>query len=226
MNDSTAWLRTSSPLDAATAAACVRVFSGSTMPSVGLSRRLAMPVLACSPRQIEDADAGRLAPGAGGGRYRDQRLQRPGHRHALADRRIDVVEEIGGRVGRIEVRGLGGVDRGAAADGHEPIGVDPPGEGDRLEEGLVGRFDAHSIEDIEGDAGGFERGQDGLHRGQPRDRGIGDDERPPDAERLEIGADLTGDAGAEAHGRRRHLECVFVFHGGEYSQDLSTPRER
>ena len=48
MNDSSAWLRMSSPLDAATAAGSVRVFSGSTRPSVGLSRRLAMPVLACS----------------------------------------------------------------------------------------------------------------------------------------------------------------------------------
>ena len=47
MNDSTAWLRISSPLDAATCEGIVRVFSGSSSPSVGFRRRLAMPVLAC-----------------------------------------------------------------------------------------------------------------------------------------------------------------------------------
>ena len=48
VNDSIAWLRMSRPLDAATCGGMVRVFSGSSMPSVGLSRRLAMPVFACS----------------------------------------------------------------------------------------------------------------------------------------------------------------------------------
>ena len=38
----------SSPLEAATWRGMVRVFSGSRMPRVGLSRRLAMPVFACS----------------------------------------------------------------------------------------------------------------------------------------------------------------------------------
>ena len=47
VNDSIAWLRTSSPLDAATCGGMVFVFSGSRRPSVGLSRRLAIPVLAC-----------------------------------------------------------------------------------------------------------------------------------------------------------------------------------
>ena len=78
---------------------------------MGLSRRLAMPVLACSARQVEDADAGGLAAGAGGGRNRDQRLERSGHRQPLADRRVDVVQEVGRRIGGVEVDGLGGVDR-------------------------------------------------------------------------------------------------------------------
>ena len=37
----------SSPLDAATSGGMVRVFSGSRSPSVGLRRRLAMPVFTC-----------------------------------------------------------------------------------------------------------------------------------------------------------------------------------
>ncbi len=39
----------SRPLEAATAGGIVRVLSGSSRPSVGLRRRLAMPVLACIP---------------------------------------------------------------------------------------------------------------------------------------------------------------------------------
>ena len=46
MYDSTAWLSTSSPADAATAGGSVRVLSGSISPSTGLSRRWAMPVFA------------------------------------------------------------------------------------------------------------------------------------------------------------------------------------
>ena len=42
-----AWLRMSRPLEAATCGGIVRVLSGSSSPSVGLRRRLAMPVLAC-----------------------------------------------------------------------------------------------------------------------------------------------------------------------------------
>ena len=47
VNDSIAWLRMSRPLDAATSGGIVRVLSGSSMPSVGFKRRLAMPVFAC-----------------------------------------------------------------------------------------------------------------------------------------------------------------------------------
>ena len=77
--------------------------------------------LRVQPLSVEDADAGRLAAGAGRRRNRDQRLQRTRHRQALADRRVHVVEEIGGRIGRVEVDRLGGVDRRAAADGDERV---------------------------------------------------------------------------------------------------------
>jgi len=46
--DSTAWLRMSRPVDAATCDGIVRVLSGSRRPSVGFNRRFAMPVFACS----------------------------------------------------------------------------------------------------------------------------------------------------------------------------------
>src|SRR5688500_20403062 len=47
VNDSIAWLRMSRPLEAATSGGIVRVLSGSSTPSVGFNRRLAMPVFAC-----------------------------------------------------------------------------------------------------------------------------------------------------------------------------------
>ena len=79
-----------------------------------------MPVLACFSTQIEDRHAGRFAAGAGGGRNGDQRLERPGHRLAPADRRVDVVEEVG-RIRRVQIGRLGRVDRAAAADGDERV---------------------------------------------------------------------------------------------------------
>ena len=79
--------------------------------------------------EIEDRDAGRFAAGAGRGRNGDQRLERSGHRLAAADRRVDVVEEVG-RIGRVEVGGLGRVDRAAAADGDERVELPCPGDVD------------------------------------------------------------------------------------------------
>ena len=80
-----------------------------------------MPVLAWRRVKSKIADAGRFAAGAGGRRNRDQRLERPGHRQALANRRVHVVEEVRRRIRRVEVDRLGGVDRRAAADGDERV---------------------------------------------------------------------------------------------------------
>ena len=52
---------------------------------------------------------GGLAAGAGGGGHRDQRAHRSGHRHALADRLVDVVEQRR-RVAGEEIGGLARVD--------------------------------------------------------------------------------------------------------------------
>ena len=47
MNDSRAWLSTSSPVHAATSGGRLRVLSESMIPRAGRSIRLAIPVLAC-----------------------------------------------------------------------------------------------------------------------------------------------------------------------------------
>ena len=88
-------------------------------------RRLQSPIrdagLRVHPAQIENAHAGRFAAGAGRRRNRDQRLERTRDRQALADRRIHVVEKVRGRIRRVEVDGLRGVDRRSAADGDERV---------------------------------------------------------------------------------------------------------
>ena len=172
-----------------------------------------MPVLACSRVQIEDADAGRLAARARGGRNGDQRLERPGDRQALADRRVDVVEKIGRRIRRVEIGRLGGVDRAAAADGDERVA--------RLlalanaiasrKDSSVGstRTRSNSVNAIPLASSDSRT----VCTGGRRDTiGIGDDERLRDAEVREVRADLPRDARAEPHGRRRHLERVVIGH--------------
>src|SRR5207237_8525759 len=80
VNDSSAWLRRSRTLDAATSDGIGFVYSGSSSPSVGFKRRLAMPVLAWSrekskmltpvvslpvPAVVGIAMSGLRAPGTG-----------------------------------------------------------------------------------------------------------------------------------------------------------------
>ena len=72
------------------------VQSGSTSASVGRSAGEAIPVLTGHRRQVEDRDAGDLATRARRRRTGDVRLERPRHRCARADRRVDVLEEVGG----------------------------------------------------------------------------------------------------------------------------------
>ena len=101
-----------------------------------------MPVLACRRCQVEDRHAGRFAAGSGGRRNRDQRLQRPRHRQASADGRVDIVEKVRRRIGRVQVGGLRGVDRGPAADGDVRVVGARARECDRLEERGIGGLDA------------------------------------------------------------------------------------
>jgi hypothetical protein len=78
--DSSAWLSTSRPEQAATIGGSVRVVSGSTMPSAGRRVRWAIPVLACIssrskmatpvvslpvPAVVGTATSGFNAPGTG-----------------------------------------------------------------------------------------------------------------------------------------------------------------
>jgi hypothetical protein len=101
--------------------------------------------------QVEDRHAGCLTSRASGGRDRDQRFQGPRNRPASADRGVDVLEKIG-RVGGIEVGGLGRVDGAATADGDNRVKVATGDEFRSLLETSVGRFDRDPFEHFETDS--------------------------------------------------------------------------
>ena len=70
--------------------------------------------------------------------------------------RVDVVGELG-RPGGVQIRGLGRVDGGSAADGEESVEGAARRRGNRGPERRVGGFAAHVAEHVEVDAGGAER---------------------------------------------------------------------
>ncbi len=172
---------------------------------------------------VENRDAGRLASGPRGRRNREQRFQRPGHRQPLADRRVHVVEKVGRRIGGVEIDGLRGVDHRAAADGDDRIERSSIGEGDRVEERLVARFDAHAIVQRVRNLVLIQRLEHRADRRQSRKHGVGDDERQPRAHLGQVHADLARHTDAEAHAGNGHLERdVFAHRQPIMDQDAAT----
>ena len=163
-------------------------------------------------RVVEDRHPGGLAPRPGGGRHRDQRLERPGNRLAFADRRVDVVEKVR-RIGRVEVRRLGGVDRRSASDRHEGVEVPFGREIDRVAEGHVGGLDVDAVEERAGDPVVAQALEHGRHRRELRQVRIGQDHHPLCVHLREVHADLARDARAEPDARGSELERVFEGHG-------------
>ena len=96
-------------------------------------------------QQVEDGHPRRLAARARGGGDGDQRREGPGDWAPLADGRVYIGEEVCG-VGCVEVRGLGGVDAGAAAHGDVAVESAPGREVDGLLERDVRRLDPYAVE--------------------------------------------------------------------------------
>src|SRR5437764_13617103 len=96
--------------------------------------------------QVEDGHAGGLAARAGGRWYGDQRLESAGDRLTAADRRVHVGEEVG-RIGGVQVGGLGRVHARAAAHGDIAVECAVRREADRLLEGSGGWFYSHLNEE-------------------------------------------------------------------------------
>ena len=99
-------------------------------------------------QQVEHDDGRRFAPGAGGGRESDVRLERAWHRLPLADRLVDVVYQLA-RVSGEEVHRLSGIDGAAAAERDERFGLGLASVGDRLVDRSVGRLHMDVIVDVE-----------------------------------------------------------------------------
>ena len=201
----------SRPDEAATGAGIVRVFSGSSRPSVGFNRRLAMPVLACIFLKSKIADAGRLAPRAGGRRDRDERLERTGHRQAFAYRRVDVVEKVGRRIRDVQVHGFRRVDGRAAAERDDRV------EGCACAKSIASRNDSSvgSTRTRSYTANLTPLRVERLANHRPAASahdGIRHDQDALDAEVRQFGAHFTCHPDAVADARRRHLERDLVIH--------------
>ncbi|GIS60657.1 MAG: hypothetical protein CM1200mP2_28820 [Planctomycetaceae bacterium] len=162
--------------------------------------------------QVEDRHAGRLASRAGGGRDCDQWLQGARNRPTSADRGVDVFEKIG-RVGGIEIGGLGRVDGAATPDGDNRVEVATGDEFRSLLEASVGWFDRDPFEHFETDARVVERTEDGAAGGQFDQRWIDDHYGPGDRHVGKVHADLRRRSRAETDVRCGHLEGgVTVTH--------------
>ncbi len=160
---------------------------------------------------IEDRDAGRLAAGAGCGRDGDQRLAAGQALACLADRRIDIGQEVGG-IGGIQVGGLGGIDAGTTADRHVAVEGAIGRELDRLVEGGIGRLDAGAIEQYRVQPLGpqrFERDPDRIAVSQVR---IGHDHDPRCPESFHLEPDFAGSAQTIFDAGRVHGEDRFRPH--------------
>ena len=161
--------------------------------------------------QIEDGSASGLAAGAGGGRDRDQRLERPRNGQSLADGSVDVVEKVS-RIGRIEIGGLGRVNRGAAAHRHESVHLLAHRKRNRLFERGVRRLDLHAIEEHVGHAGLFKRSEYRCYRRQFPQHWIGHHHHAFRSAVHQVHTYLAGDSPAETNAGSCHLKGYILFH--------------
>ena len=177
-----------------------------------MSRRLAMPVFACSFLKSKMVTPVVSLPVPAVVGIAMSGFSGPGHRQALADRRVHVVEKVGRRIGRVEVDRLRRVDRRAAADGDERVERPLVGERDRVEERLVARLDAHAVVERIRHAALLQRLEHGPDRRQLAEHRIGDDEHEARPHFGQVHADLARDADAEAHAGDGHLERDVFGH--------------
>ncbi len=141
-------------------------------------------------RQIENADACRLAACAGGGGNRKQRHERTRNGQAFADRRIHVVEKVRRRIRDVQVHRFRGVDRRSAADCDDRIEALARRELDRVQERFIGRLNAHAIVNRVAKRARVERVDHRLHRRQSPDYRIRHDQHVLHAQLGEIHPDL------------------------------------
>ncbi len=163
-------------------------------------------------RQIEDRGAGRLTAGTRGGGNGDERTELAGNGFRLANRRIDIGQQVGG-VGCIQVRGLGGVDDRAAPN--RDVAVEPAigRKLCRFRKGNIGRLHARIGVERKVDPRGFQRFDRRLYRNVIGQTGIGDDHHSGRAQILRVFTDFSRDTLPVLDGRGVHGEGGFERHG-------------
>ncbi|SPQ23270.1 bd6c9939-491b-41ab-b150-aeb5933a5800, partial [Thermothielavioides terrestris] len=187
-----------------------------------------------APRgQVEDGRARRLAARAGRRGHRDQRVQLAVDGPALAQRRVDEVEEVRVRVARVQVHELGRVDDRAAADGQEgvrPLRLDPldrfldAGEERHVENlRIILRLNLHVRIHHVLDPLAVQRLPHLPHRLQLVDRGVRHHAHALRAQVLEVHADLPRRPGPEADRGRGHLERVLLLLGRVARRRVAAP---
>ena len=163
------------------------------------------PRLELQLRDVEHRHRRGLRAGARRRRDRQVRLERRGRLAALADRRVDVVHHRR-RVRDDQVGDLGGVDRGAAADGDEPVHARVAGERRGLLERRERRLDARAVVHDHLDPGRDDRGAHALGMPGGGDARIRDEQRAPHAEPRQLPAGVVRRARPELHRRRLERE--------------------
>ena len=132
----------SKPVDATTFDGSVRVTSGSTSATVGISRREMIPVFAFSDDSVKIAMPVVSEPVPIVVGHAMCGFERARDALAGADGRVDIGHELG-RVRGVQVRGLAGIHHRAAADRDEAVEAAFAREARGVDERAIGRLDLH-----------------------------------------------------------------------------------
>ena len=148
-------------------------------------------------QDVEHADRGALAAGAGGGRDGHEREQRVGGGLGAPDRGVDVVHQVA-IVGDQQVHRLCGVDAAATADRHDRVErTFRTGELDGLDHAGVGRLDAGAVVDDGLETIGLELPGQLIRCPSGGDPWVGDHQHPPRTQLTEVECELVPRADAE-----------------------------
>ena len=145
--------------------------------------------------EVENRHTGRLAARARCRGYGYERLQRPGNRAGLSDRRVYVGEKVR-RVGFVEIGGLGRVHTRAPAHRHVRVEPSLGREGYGLLEGHVRRLHMDPVEQDGVDSLRPQRLEGDRNRLGLREARVRDDHHAPGPQPAHLEPDLAGDARA------------------------------
>ncbi|CAB5000156.1 unannotated protein [freshwater metagenome] len=178
--------------------------------------------------QVEHRDSGALGARARGGRTRDVRCERAGHRERATNGCVDIVEQVGWVAG-VEVGGLGRVDHRPPAHRHIPVEAPLSGKSHRVGERLVGRLNPHLVEHHDVKPGTYERLPHLCQLRKLADPGVGEQRNSRHSEAARPITRFGQHARAESDGRRVDgKDRLAALVGGEVrvTAGHGTPRRK